>query len=293
MPSSASASAGSPPLPACPLSRRRSKSTRRSLRRSARRRVGVSTCPWRTARRAPADSGDQRLARRDEIENGAEVDVGRVVPAMRQHWRHRHAAMREEVQADAPMAEIRERNDGAPADADEMLEHLARLMRRLQRLAEHGVVEGVRRIILEIVVRVALDDREAVPHAGVDARLRQLHAAAVDALVLRQIGEQLAVTAADIEHARARLDHLRDEPEIAAQARAVGGGAGDAAVGAHSPLRPRWRAQPSRKPRKVAKNSGSSSRNASWPLSVSISTKLTLAATALSAWTMARFSAVG
>ena len=47
------------------------------------------------------------------------------------------------------------------------------------------------------------------------------------------------------------------------------------------------------KPRMVAKNSGSSSRNASWPLSVSISTKLTLAATALSACTISLDSRVG
>jgi hypothetical protein len=43
----------------------------------------------------------------------------------------------------------------------------------------------------------------------------------------------------------------------------------------------------------VAWNSGSSSRNASWPLSLSISTKETLAATAFKALTMALLSRVG
>ena len=43
----------------------------------------------------------------------------------------------------------------------------------------------------------------------------------------------------------------------------------------------------------VAKSSGSSSRKASWPRSVSISTKETLAAAAFSACTMVRFSGVG
>jgi hypothetical protein len=47
------------------------------------------------------------------------------------------------------------------------------------------------------------------------------------------------------------------------------------------------------KPPTVWKKTGSSSRKASWPLSLSISTKLTLAATALSAWTILRFSCVG
>ena len=49
----------------------------------------------------------------------------------------------------------------------------------------------------------------------------------------------------------------------------------------------------SRKPRRVSNSSGSCSRNASWPLSVAISTKLTLAATAFSACTSSRLSEVG
>ena len=48
-----------------------------------------------------------------------------------------------------------------------------------------------------------------------------------------------------------------------------------------------------RKPRTVANISGSSSRKASWPRSVSISTKLTFAAAALSACATRLFSAVG
>ena len=43
----------------------------------------------------------------------------------------------------------------------------------------------------------------------------------------------------------------------------------------------------------AANSSGSSSRKASWPLSVSISTKETGAPAAFSAWTIARLSAVG
>src|SRR3546814_4135065 len=66
-------------------------------------------------------------------------------------------------------------------------------------------------------------------------------------------------------------------------------------LGAHlwAPFRPRTSAQPSMKPLSVLNISGSSSRKASWPLSVSISTKLTLAAAALSARTISLFSGVG
>ena len=62
------------------------------------------------------------------------------------------------------------RDDGAPADAHEMVDHAARVARRLQRLAQHDVVEGVGGIGVEIVVGVALDHRQAVAHAGIDAR---------------------------------------------------------------------------------------------------------------------------
>ena len=56
---------------------------------------------------------------------------------------------------------------------------------------------------------------------------------------------------------------------------------------------PRALAAASRKPRVVAMKSGSSSRNASWPLSVSISTKETGKLAAFSAWTIVRASDVG
>jgi hypothetical protein len=52
-------------------------------------------------------------------------------------------------------------------------------------------------------------------------------------------------------------------------------------------------AAPLRKPDSVRNISGSSSRKASWPLSLSTSTKETLAAAAFSACTMSRLSCVG
>src|SRR5262249_3211783 len=57
--------------------------------------------------------------------------------------------------------------------------------------------------------------------------------------------------------------------------------------------KPRAAAAPSRKPRTIANSSGSSRRNASCPLSVTISAKDTRAPPALSACTIARDSAVG
>src|SRR5713101_9618054 len=62
---------------------------------------------------------------------------------------------------------------------------------------------------------------------------------------------------------------------------------------ARDEARPRVLPAPSRNPRTMANSSGSSSRNASWPLSVTISANETRAPPALSACTIARESEVG
>jgi hypothetical protein len=72
------------------------------------------------------------------------------------------------VQPNSPEAEIRERDDGPPTDADQSLEQLARLARRLQGLAQHHDVEGTCGVSLEIAIGVALDDRKPVANAGVN-----------------------------------------------------------------------------------------------------------------------------
>src|SRR5262249_39643796 len=74
-------------------------------------------------------------------------------------------------------------------------------------------------------------------------------------------------------------------------------GAGEVGIAAlehaHLASRPRALPAPSRKPRTIANNSGSSSRKASCPLSVTISANETRAPAAFSACTMARESEVG
>src|SRR3546814_566790 len=117
-----------------------------------------------------------------------------------------------------------------------------------------------------------------------------------DLLLAGEIFQQRAVAAADIEHPAARRHMLGDQQQVAADVAVTGGGWHlRLRLGAHlwAPFRPRTSAQPSMKPLSVLNISGSSSRKASWPLSVSISTKLTLAAAALSARTISLFSGVG
>jgi hypothetical protein len=150
-------------------------------------------------------------------------------------------------------------------------------------------VEGIVRVIGEVRVRIALNHRQAFGQAGIHALAGNLDAAPVDALAVAQDRQQGAVAAADIEYAGARLDHVGHEKEIEAMTGLeVGGGKG----GERHAI-PRTRAAASMKPAAAANISGSSSRNASWPLSLSTSTKATEAAAAFRAWTMARESEVG
>jgi hypothetical protein len=88
---------------------------------------------------------------------------------------------------------------------------------RLQGLAQYDDIEGPGRIGFQISVGVALNDRQTVTDTGVDTRLAQLDAAAVDALLPRQIGQQCPVAATDVEHTRPGFDHLGDQPQILAQ----------------------------------------------------------------------------
>ena len=162
--------------------------------------------------------------------------------------------------------------------------------RRLQRLRKDHVIEGIVGIIHEVGIGVALDHRKAFGNAFIDALARNLDAAAVDVAPLREDPQQLAVAAADVEHLGAALDHVGDEQEIDARA-ALGARRlrhGEILVEPlehrHLPgASPRNLPAPSRNPRTMANSSGSSSRKASWPLSVSVSAKETGTPAALSA----------
>ena len=56
-----------------------------------------------------------------EVLDGAQVRVGAYVPGIGQVLRHRHAAREQQPPAHLPVAEIRERDDGVAADAQELL----------------------------------------------------------------------------------------------------------------------------------------------------------------------------
>ena len=150
-----------------------------------------------------------------EILDGAEMDVRRVVPCRRQIVGARHLALHQQLEAHFPVAEIRKRHDGAVANAQQVFQHHARLARCLQGLRQDHVIERIVGIVDQIGVGVALHHRQSLGDAAVDALARQLDAAAVDAARFQQT-KQIALAAADVEHPRAGLHHLRDQQMVGA-----------------------------------------------------------------------------
>ena len=226
-------------------------------------------CAARSRRRA-------RAHRRSKSRMRAEMDVGRVVPGVGQAARHRHAAAAQQVPAHPPVAEIGERDDRrAGRCAAARSSTCARLAHRLQGLAQDDVVEGAVGIVARSVSASPwITDEPAATQALTPAWLSSMPRPST-CLVARQIGEQRAVAAADVEHPRAGRDHVGDQAQVAARmaVRRWRHVAGSPALSADRAARRRRRGSRA----STRWNSGSSSRKASWPLSVSISTKLTLA----------------
>ena len=119
----------------------------------------------------------------------------------------------------------------------------------------------------QVGIGVALDHRQPLRHAGIHPGLAQLDAAAVDTALLGQQTQQRAVAATDIEHPRARADHLGDQQQVdAARVGVADRVRRDVEVhGSHpsGPAMPRFSAPAPKKPRMVSNSSGSCSRNES------------------------------
>src|SRR5262249_29650175 len=177
-------------------------------------------------------------------------------------------------------------------DPQHVLEHNARTPRGLQRLGKDDVIEGVVGVVRKVGIGIALDDRETFCDALVHSLAGKLDAAPVDTAGLGQEAQQLAVAATYVEHLGARRHHLGDHQQVDARAARAASRLRHGEIvlepGEHGYRRPRALAAPSRKPHTISNSSGSSSRNASWPLSVTISAKETRAPPALRACTMAR-----
>src|SRR5450759_390477 len=153
-----------------------------------------------------------------EIGDGAEVDVGRVEPLVRQVARHRHVA-EDHVQPVAPVAKVGESDDDLAADAQHFADYALAAPHRLQRLRQDHVIERAVGESRQPAFEVALDNVDAVPHARENTLVVDLDAVAGAAALLVKITQQRAVATAQIEDARVRLDPVGDRGKIRTQHR--------------------------------------------------------------------------
>src|SRR4051794_14164646 len=116
-----------------------------------------------------------------------------------------------------------------------------------------------------------------------------LDAPGITTLGTEKMVNQRAVAAANIQHVRSGLNHAGDQREVDSH---VLGQEADRVHGAHA-ARPACIAQPFKNPASVRWKSGSSNRNASWPLSVGNSTNDTFAPARFNARAIVRLSVVG
>src|SRR5271165_185375 len=114
------------------------------------------------------------------------------------------------------MSKVRKSDDATAADAQHLPQHLQWRACFLKRLAEDDVVEGLIGEIGEGFFDVALINGHAFGDSPLDSRTRKLDAERVHILVLREPGQKLAFSAAQVEHARPANHDLTDDRVIAA-----------------------------------------------------------------------------
>ncbi len=114
------------------------------------------------------------------------------------------------------MREVRERDDADVADTRGLLQHLLGLAQvlqgvELQHHVETLVLEGG-----EAFFQIELDHIHTAPRAGQHVVVGQFDAVAGASALCLQMGEQLAVAAAEVEHARALGHQLRNQLHVLA-----------------------------------------------------------------------------
>ncbi len=156
------------------------------------------------------------LAERLEVGDGKQVHVGRVVPLVGQVRRHRHFPSERNLQPQVPAAEIGEGDDRLAPDAQHVEDDLLGAAHRLQGLRQDHAVERSGVESREAALEVALDDVDAILHAGEHVGVVDVDAVAARVARLPQVLEQHAVAAAEIQHGRVGLDPGGDRLEIGA-----------------------------------------------------------------------------
>jgi hypothetical protein len=91
-----------------------------------------------------------------------------------------------------------------------------RLIDLLERLAQDDIVEGVRRVIEDLLVDIALQDRQPLFDAAGDLLFVVFDAGPGHPFLRDQVLEQIALPAAQVQHPRPGFDPGGDDLQIIA-----------------------------------------------------------------------------
>ena len=145
------------------------------------------------------DGNTMLLAVSLEVSKAQEVQVGRVVPLVRQRSRHRNSAAKANAGAGFIEGEVGDSNDGVFPDAQSLLKCLGGFFNLLQCLVKDYVVEAVVRVLAKARVYVLLVHAKPLRYASADGFDVQLYALPANLTLPCEEREQFAVSAAQIQ----------------------------------------------------------------------------------------------
>ena len=146
-----------------------------------------------------------------KVAHGHEVDIGSLVPFPGEGFGDGCASAAKNFHANAPVSKVWYDDEAAGGDAEHFREQSAGVTDLLEGLAEYGEVEGVAGDIVEALIEVGLDGREAALDDLNEVFLFDFDAEHIAAGFFVEAFEEPSVTAAEVDHAASASDVLHDE----------------------------------------------------------------------------------
>jgi hypothetical protein len=146
-----------------------------------------------------------------KIAHRHEVDVGSFVPFPGEGFSYRSAAATKHFETNSPVPKVWYNNKASFGNTKHFGEQSARVTDLLERLAEHGEVEGVTGDFIEAAVEVGLNGGEAALDDVEQIFLFDFNAEHIAAGLSVEAFEQPSVAAAEVDYAAAASDVLHNE----------------------------------------------------------------------------------
>ena len=124
------------------------------------------------------------------------MDIGRIVPMIRHPLGNRHMAANGDLEAVAPVAEIREADDGLLGYAHQTTQDFFRVLHRLNGLAQDNHIKTLIAKSRQAFFQIGLNDVHAAGYGDNHAVGIDFNAVAGAIFMFHQRGQQFAVAAA-------------------------------------------------------------------------------------------------